>query len=88
VDKSVLLDYAVEEESDCRVAQADGACLRRFAPIPVSPLRCVECLSVPQRDAVRDRFGISASPAPDRFLVSLAVLNLISNTTGHSADAS
>src|SRR6476660_6777912 len=32
----------------------------------------------PQRDAVRTTFGMGAGPAPDRFLVGLGVLSLLS----------
>ncbi len=83
VGKTALLDYIVEHASGCRVARAAGiqsemelafaALHQLLAPM----LDRLEHLPVPQRDALRTAFGLSPGPAPDRFLVALAVLSLL-----------
>jgi predicted ATPase len=88
VGKSALLDYLAGRASGCRVARATGvesemelafAGLHQLlAPV----LDRVEGLPGPQRDALRTAFGLSAGPAPDRFLVGLAVLGLVSEVAG------
>ena len=84
VGKSVLLDYLARGASDCRVARAAGVESEMelaFAGLHqlLSPvLDRLERLPVPQREALRTAFGLSAGPAPDRFLVGLAVLGLLS----------
>jgi hypothetical protein len=84
VGKTALLDYLAERAADCQVARATGvqsemelafAALHQLcAPM----LGHLDHLPPPQRDALRTAFGMSSGPAPDNFLVSLAVLNLLS----------
>ena len=84
VGKTVLLDYLARRASDCRVVRAAGVESEMelaFAGLHqlLSPvLDRLERLPVPQREALRTAFGLSAGPAPDRFLVGLAVLGLLS----------
>lgn len=83
--KTALLDYVAGHAPGCRVARATGvqsemelafAALHQLcAPM----LDHAERLPVPQRDALRTAFGLSSGPAPDRFLVGLAVLSLLSD---------
>jgi DNA-binding CsgD family transcriptional regulator len=88
VGKSALLEYLVGRASGCRVARAVGvesetplafAGLHQLCA-PVLDLR--EHLPAPQRDALATAFGLSAGPAPDRFVVGLAVLGLLSEVAG------
>src|SRR5579872_768277 len=82
--KSALLEYLAGRAVGCRVVRAAGvesemelvfAGLHQLlAPV----LDHAEGLPVPQREALRTAFGLSAGPAPDRFLVGLAVLGLVS----------
>jgi DNA-binding CsgD family transcriptional regulator len=84
VGKTALLEYLAEQESGCRMVRTAGchsemelafAGLQQLcAPLLDSLTR----LPVPQRDALRIAFGMGSGPIPDRFLVGLAVLNLLS----------
>ncbi|MDX6644094.1 MAG: hypothetical protein QOD76_2056 [Solirubrobacteraceae bacterium] len=85
VGKTALLEYVVEQASGCLVARAAGvqsemelafAGLHQLLAPMVDRL---ERLPGPQRNALRTAFGISGGPAPDRFLVALAVLSLFSD---------
>src|SRR5580692_11427931 len=84
VGKSALLDYLAGRAAGCLVVRAAGvesemelafAGLHQLlAPV----LDRADRLPVPQRDALRTAFGLSAGPVPDRFLVGLAALGLLS----------
>src|ERR1700683_2723939 len=88
VGKSALLEYLAGRAAGCRVVRAAGvesemelafAGLHQLlAPV----LDRVAGLPAPQCDALRTAFGLSAGPAPDRFLVGLAVLGLVSEVAG------
>ena len=82
VGKSALLDYVAGQAAACRVVRATGvesemelafAGLHQLcAPL----LGLLGRLPVPQGDALATAFGLRTGEAPDRFLVSLAVLHL------------
>jgi DNA-binding CsgD family transcriptional regulator len=85
VGKSVLLKYLVTRASGFRVARAAG--VESEMELPFSGLHqlCALCLDrlealpEPQRDALGTAFGVLGREAPDRFLVGLAVLGLLSD---------
>src|SRR5437763_10091846 len=84
IGKTALLEYLVESASDFALVRAAGvesemelayASLQQLcAPM----LDRLESLPLPQRQALEIVFGLSSGPAPDRFLVGLAVLSLFS----------
>jgi hypothetical protein len=83
VGKSALLGYLADRVAGWQVARAVGvesemelayAGLHQLcAPL----LDHLDRLPVPQRDALATVFGMSVGPAPDRFLVGLAILTLL-----------
>jgi DNA-binding CsgD family transcriptional regulator len=85
VGKSSLLEYLVAHASRCHVARATGvdsemelayAALQQLcAPF----LDRLDRLPGPQRDALATVFGLRDGAAPDRFLVGLAALSLLSD---------
>jgi DNA-binding CsgD family transcriptional regulator len=88
VGKTALLDHAVASAADLRVMRAAGVAPEMalaFAGLhqlcgPV--LDRLARLHGPQRAALETAFGLQAGPAPDRFLVGLAVLSLLSEVAG------
>lgn len=84
VGKSALLEHLVQSASGCHVARAAGveyemelayAGLHQLCA-PMLELR--ERLPAPQRDALETAFGLTSGPPPDRFVVGLSVLSLLS----------
>src|ERR1700731_4362005 len=84
VGKTALLDYLVDHASGCLVARAAGVQSEMELAFSGVHQLCAPMLDhlarlpVPQRDALRVALGLSAGSAPDRFLVGLAVLGLLS----------
>ena len=84
--KTALLEYAIASASDLRVLRAVGVQLEMelayasLHQLLVPMLDGLERLLGPQRDALAVAFGLREGPAPDRFLVGLAVLGLFSET--------
>ena len=84
IGKSVLLDYVRLRATGCRVMRAVGVQSEMELPFAALHQLCAPLLDrlerapAPQREALRTAFGLSAGPAPDRFLVGLAVLGLLS----------
>jgi DNA-binding CsgD family transcriptional regulator len=84
VGKTALLDYLQERASGCRVVRAAGVesemeiAFAGLHQLCAPMLGSLARLPGPQRDALSTAFGLSAGEAPDRFLVGLAVLGLLS----------
>ena len=84
VGKTALLDYLVEAAPDLQVFRAAGVesemelAFASLHQLCAPMLDRVERLPAPQREALQIVFGLSAGRRPDRFLVGLAVLSLLS----------
>jgi hypothetical protein len=68
-DFTVLMNTGVESDLELAYAGLQQLC----APV----MSHIEELAGPQRDALRQACGLEVGPAPDRFLVGLAVLGLL-----------
>ena len=83
VGKTSLLDYAVRSAADLRVVRVAGVESEMELPFAALHQMCgpvLDCLGRlpgPQRDALGTAFGLRAGPAPDHFLIGLAVLSLL-----------
>jgi hypothetical protein len=85
VGKTALLRHAITSADGFSVVRAAG--IESETELPFARLHQL-CLSLldrldrlpdPQRDALETAFGLSAGPVPDRFLVALAALGLLSD---------
>ncbi|OSP38450.1 LuxR family transcriptional regulator, partial [Streptomyces sp. 13-12-16] len=85
IGKSALLDHLAARVAEYRVARGAGAESEMELPFAGLHQLCAPFLDragslpPPQRDALATAFGMSAGPAPDRFLVGLAVLGLLTD---------
>ena len=90
VGKTALLDHLAGRASGagCRVARATGVLSEMELAFAGVHQLCAPMLDhadripVPQQDALRTAFGIATGPPPDRFLVGLTVLSLLSEVAG------
>jgi DNA-binding CsgD family transcriptional regulator len=85
VGKTALLEYAVDSASDLRVVRGVGVESEMELAFAALHQLCgplldrMDRLPGPQRAALETTFGVKAGLAPDRFLVGLAVLSLLSD---------
>ena len=85
VGKTALLDWAAEQAGDMQVARVAGAEAEMdmgFAGLHqllVPFLAGLDGLPVPQQQALKSAFGLVAGPPPDRFLVGLAALTVLTD---------
>ena len=85
VGKTVLLEYLAGRASQCRVVQAAGVEAEMELPFAGLHQLCASMLDRlgnlpdPQNEALATAFGLSSGESPDRFLVGLAALTLLSD---------
>jgi DNA-binding CsgD family transcriptional regulator len=84
IGKTALLGYAADTAQDFQVARAEGIESEMELPFAALHQLCgpmlggLDRLPAPQRDALDVAFGLRSGSTPDRFLVGLAVLGLLS----------
>src|SRR3954453_2333395 len=87
VGKTALLDYAAEAGRDFRIARTVGVEAEMELPFAAVQQLCSPFFDLsgrlprPQHDALDVAFGLRTGPAPDRFLVGLAVLGLLAEAS-------
>ena len=84
VGKTALLDHVVGSASDLRLVRAVGVESEMELPFAALYQLCVPLfdglgrIPAPQRAALETAFGQTVGPVPNRFLIGLAVLSLLS----------
>ena len=84
IGKSALLDYTARTAADLRLVRIAGVesemelAFSALHQLCSPMLDCLPLLPEPQRDALAIALGLRSGPAPDHFLVGLAVLSLLS----------
>jgi DNA-binding CsgD family transcriptional regulator len=84
VGKTALLDYAVEAAHEFRIARTSGVEGEMELPFAAVQQLCspfldlMDRLPQPQHEALGVAFGLITGPAPNPFLLGLAVLGLLS----------
>lgn len=85
IGKTALLRHAADTASDAHVVRAVGIESEMELPYAALQQLCLplldrlDVLPPPQREALATAFGLTSAPPPSRFLVSLAVLSLLSH---------
>ena len=83
IGKTALMQYCARQASGCRVAQIAGVESELEMPLAAVHQLCAPMLDhlgalpEPQQQALRVALGAEAGNAPDRFVVGLAVLGLL-----------
>ena len=84
IGKTALLRYAARQASGLRTTEVEGIQAEMELPFAGIHRLCspmlggVEALAEPQQHAIRVALGVSSGNSPDRFLIAVAVLNLLS----------
>ena len=83
IGKTALMSYCARQAAGCRLVQIDGVESEMELPLAALHQLCMPMLSSldalpePQQRALRVAFGLASEPAPDRFVLGLAVLSLL-----------
>jgi hypothetical protein len=85
IGKSALLEYAVEKRGSCHLLRGEG--VESEVQLPYAGLHQLlypaldrlDDLPALQSVALKSAFGLASAPVPDRFLVAVATLTLISD---------